>query len=58
MTAGHIYTVAGDGAAGFAGDGGPPASAELNSPAGVAVNGLGGLVIADMYNNRVRATSG
>jgi hypothetical protein len=58
MTAGDIYTVAGDGAAGFSGDGGPPASAELYFPAGVAVSGPGGLVIADTYNNRVRAAAG
>src|SRR5260370_27505336 len=30
MTAGDIYTVAGDGTAGFAGDGGPAVKAEVN----------------------------
>ena len=34
MTAGHIYTVAGNGKKGFAGDGGPATSAELRSRAG------------------------
>ena len=34
MTAGDIYTVAGDGTAGFSGDGGPATSAELAAPAG------------------------
>ena len=34
MTAGDIYTVAGNGTFGFAGDGGPAASAELRDPTG------------------------
>ena len=54
MTAGDIYTVAGDGAKGFAGDGGPATGAELNDPAGVAVDPAGNLVIADKANQRVR----
>jgi trimeric autotransporter adhesin len=54
MAAGDIYTVAGDGTAGYGGDGGPATSAELDSPAGVAVDGVGNLVIADTGNNRVR----
>ena len=61
MTAGDIYTVAGDGSAGFAGDNGPANAAELNQPGGVAIDGSGNLVIADTYNNRIRvvaATSG
>ena len=33
MTAGDIYTVAGDGTCGYAGDGGPATSAELADPA-------------------------
>ena len=37
MAAGHIYTVAGDGTAGFSGDGGPAASAELSTAEGAAV---------------------
>ena len=57
MTAGDIYTVAGDGTAGFSGDGGPATSAELNDPAGVAVDGAGNLVIADTSNNRVRVVA-
>ena len=36
MTAGDIYTVAGDGTGGYAGDGGPATSAELATPTGVA----------------------
>ena len=61
MTAGHIYTVAGDGARGTAGDGGPALKAGLHSPEGVAVDHAGNLVIADTRNRRVQvvaATSG
>ncbi len=54
MTAGDIYTIAGDGSAGGSGDGGPATSAELNQPDRVAVDGAGNLVIADYYNERVR----
>jgi hypothetical protein len=54
MIAGDIYTVAGNGAPGFAGDGGPPNAAELNRPAGVLVTPVGNLLIADQNNNRVR----
>ena len=34
MTAGDIYTVAGNGTAGFSGDGGPATSAAADFPAG------------------------
>jgi trimeric autotransporter adhesin len=54
MTSGDIYTVAGNGSAGFGGDGGLAGAAELSGPAGVAVDGTGGLVIADTGNNRIR----
>ena len=47
MTAGHIYTVAGDGSSAFSGDGGPATQAELSFPEGVAVDAAGNLVIAD-----------
>jgi hypothetical protein len=57
MTADDIYTVAGDGTAGYAGDGGPATSAELDSPPCVAVYGTK-LVIADKLNNRIRVVSG
>jgi hypothetical protein len=61
MTAGDIYTVAGTGAAGFAGDGGPATSAEMRDPLGISIGPSGNLLIADTGNNRVRlvaATSG
>jgi sugar lactone lactonase YvrE len=57
MTAGDIYTVAGDGVHGFAGDGGPGTSAELNGPAGVAVDAAGNVLIADRDNNRIRVVA-
>jgi len=47
MSAGDIYTVAGDGTKGTSGAGGPAVAAELSSPAGVAVDRAGNLVIAD-----------
>ena len=58
MTAGNIYTVAGDGISGWNGDGGPAASAELGSPRGVAVDQAGNLLIADDFNLRVRVVAG
>ncbi len=54
MTAGDVYTIAGDGTAGFAGDGGAPVSAELNLPTGLVTNSAGDVFIADIYNNRIR----
>ena len=47
MTAGDMYTVAGDGTQGKSGAGGPAVAAELSSPAGVAVDRAGNLVVAD-----------
>jgi hypothetical protein len=58
MTAGNIYTIAGNGTQGFAGDGGPATSAELSLPAGVALDGAGNLVIADGFNGRIREVEG
>jgi hypothetical protein len=57
MTAGDIYTVAGDGTGGFAGDGGPAATAALNGPDGVVTDGAGNLVISDEGNARVRVVA-
>jgi trimeric autotransporter adhesin len=58
MTAGDIYTVAGNGTAGSSGDGGPATAAELFYPSGVAVGGAGNLVIDDSGNGRVREVTG
>ncbi len=52
--AGSIDTVAGTGAAGYAGDGGPARSAALRSPSGVTVDVAGNLYVADSWNHRVR----
>ena len=57
MTAGDIYTIAGNGHAGFSGDGGPAAAAELAAPFGVAVDGAGNLLIADTNGSRIRAVA-
>ena len=66
MTAGDIYTVAGDasGSLGYSGDGGPATSATLwglYDGTGVAVDAAGDLYIADTGNNAIRevaATTG
>jgi len=57
MTAGNIYTVAGDGIPGYFGDGGQAAKAELNIPGGVAPDAAGGLLIADSGSGRVRVVT-
>jgi hypothetical protein len=54
MTAGDIYTIAGNGTGGYAGDGGPAVSAELSEPDYVAIEANGDLLIGDYGNNRVR----
>ena len=54
MTAGDIYTIAGDGTAGYTGDGGPAISSQVSVPAGVAADAAGNLVIADTGNNAIR----
>ena len=51
---GVISTVAGDGAAGYAGDGDLATQAELNGPQGVAVDSAGDIFIADLYNSVIR----
>lgn len=55
--AGTIVTVAGNGAASFAGDGGPAVQASLNRPYDVAIGAGGELYIADYNNKRVRRVS-
>jgi hypothetical protein len=56
MTAGHIYTVAGNGKDGRSGNRGPATSAELDEPHHVGVNAAGDLLIP--VSNRVRLVSG
>jgi trimeric autotransporter adhesin len=58
MTAGDIYTIAGNGTEGFSGDGGLSTKAELNSPGNVTVDASGNVVVADSFNNRVRIVAG
>jgi secreted PhoX family phosphatase len=57
MTAGHIYTIAGNGTLGFSGDGGPATSAELSNPSGVTIDSAGNVIIADEFNERVRVVA-
>ncbi|MFF4245635.1 RICIN domain-containing protein [Streptomyces sp. NPDC001822] len=50
----RISTVAGTGAAGFAGDNESAVAAQLNRPYGIAVDGTGTLYLSDYSNHRVR----
>jgi len=57
MTAGDLYSIAGDGTGGYSGDGGPATSAELNEPALMTMDAAGNLVFADGRNNRIRVVA-
>ena len=52
---GIVTTVAGSETAGDAGDGGPAVEASLNEPRGLRLYGKDILLIADNYNNRIKA---
>lgn len=54
---GIVTTVAGNGAAEFAGDEGPASAAGLNRPTGVAFDAEGVLYIADSHNHRIRTVA-
>ncbi len=54
---GTISTVAGTGVPGSQGDGGPATDAQLSDPSRVALTADGGILIADLLNNRVRLVS-
>jgi trimeric autotransporter adhesin len=55
MTAGDIYTIAGQtGISGASGDGGPATAAELESPTSVALDQSGNLYIGDWHSGRLR----
>jgi predicted RecB family endonuclease len=54
MTAGDIYTIAGDGRARFRGDGGPAPLASFRYPFGLVVDGSGNVLVVDRGNHRVR----
>jgi sugar lactone lactonase YvrE len=61
MTAGNIYTVAGDKAgqtAGYSGDSGVATSAQLNAPFTIAVDNAGSIFIADTNNHVIREVPG
>ena len=51
---GKIFTVAGNGQAGYAGDGGPATEAMLANPLDIAVDNDGNLYIADTNNAAIR----
>ena len=57
VTAGDIYTVAGNGTSGYNGNGMAATSAELHYPYSVAVDSAGNLFIADYNNQRVRVVA-
>ena len=50
---GHVSTIAGDGVAGY--QDGPALRARFNGPVGVAVDARGRVIVADTYNDRIRA---
>ena len=57
LTAGELYTLAGNGSTGFRGDGGPARNAEFcigNGTAAVSFDAAGNLLVADQCNYRVR----
>src|SRR5262249_55770657 len=57
MTAGNIYTVAGNGIKGLSGNGGVATSTKLSFPTGVSVDGAGNLVFCGGNRGRGVATS-
>jgi RHS repeat-associated protein len=57
MTAGYIYSIAGNGTTGYSGNGGAATSAELNEPYAVSVDSNGNVLIADSQNGAVRAVA-
>lgn len=57
VSAGNIATVAGNGAAGYAGDNGNAIAAEFGAVYTIAVDQSGSLYLADQANNRVRKVS-
>jgi hypothetical protein len=53
-TTGIIETIAGNGAAGYAGDNGLAAGAQMSTPEALAVDSSGSIYVADYANHRVR----
>ena len=54
VATGIITTVAGTGEAGYAGDGGPATEAQFREPNDCYLDGRGGLLIADVQDQRIR----
>jgi hypothetical protein len=54
MTANYIYTIAGNGTAGYLADDMAATSTQINFPSGVTVNASGDIYIADTTNHRIR----
>ncbi len=54
---GNVVTVAGNGTLSYSGDGGAATNAGLYWPYGVTVDNHGRLLIADLFNNRIRAVA-
>ena len=54
---GAIFTIAGNGKAGFSGDGGPATLASISDPFGLLIDRNGTLYIADSGNGRVRSVT-
>jgi hypothetical protein len=53
-TNGNIWTIAGNGTAGYSGDGGPATSAEMSFPFGLSMDSAENLYIADIGNSAIR----
>lgn len=51
---GIITTIAGTGAAAYAGDGGAASSAQFNTPYSLALDAVGNVYVSDFNNNRIR----
>ena len=49
-----IYTIAGNGTAGYSGNGVPAVTAELNTPEGLAIDTANNIYVAEYYNHTVR----
>ena len=57
QTAFMISTIAGNGTSGYFGDGGQATAAQINTYGDLVVDGMGNILLADEFNNRVRKIS-
>jgi sugar lactone lactonase YvrE len=57
MTAGRVYTIAGNGTAGYLGDGGPALDAQLDHPESVTTDPDGNLIITATGDDRIRVVA-